>query len=212
MDSDDKTDLSTTVRLILSAQGGDRVALDALFRRYAPRVLRIAALRFGWTTREFADYEDIAQDALVRALKGLDGFDPLAEGASVGAFRNWLACCVNSAVKQHFRERGAVKRGREVRFADLAKEDLSTSIFAGREPSPSKVAQAAELEKKLEAAILSMQDHYRDIVILRQLCGMSYAEIATERGFENEDNVRIILHRALKKLKRALFGNDTPGS
>jgi RNA polymerase sigma-70 factor (ECF subfamily) len=201
-------DLQTTLSLIASAKDGDREALEELFRRYAPRTLRIAALRFGWKTDQFADYEDIAQDALLRAFKGLHRFDPTVHGRTNGAFRSWLACCVESAIREHLRRKNVQKRGKERRFSDLAPEELSSSIFAGRTPSPSQLLRGTELERRLEAALLDLQERYRDIIIYRQLCGMSYEEIAGKMAFANVENVRLVFHRALKKLEEALAGSS----
>ncbi len=43
-----------TTCLVLAAQGGDRDALEGLFRRYLPRVRQIVALRLGYSLRDFA--------------------------------------------------------------------------------------------------------------------------------------------------------------
>jgi RNA polymerase sigma factor (sigma-70 family) len=204
MAGSETVDIDTTVRLVAFAQAGDREAVEQLFRRFAPRVARIAALRFGWTMDEFEDYEDIAQDALLKAFKGLGGFDPRKQGSSLGAFRNWLSCCVETAIKDHFRRKGALKRPSGPRLADLGSEALSTTIFAGREPSPSGFAMGREMEERIERALMGLKKRYRDVIILRQLCDMPYEEIARELGFASEGSVRLVLHRALRKLEEAL--------
>src|SRR5262245_38872233 len=54
-----QVDLETTLRLVRGAQAGDRVALEALFERYLPRVQRIVSLRLGCPLKDFAGYEDL---------------------------------------------------------------------------------------------------------------------------------------------------------
>lgn len=200
-----KIDLETTLRLAHAAKAGDRGALSDLFERYEPRVRRIVALRLGKPIHRVAEFDDLVQDTLLRALKGFERFEP----RSVGEFRNWLASCAVSAIRDHERGRQAKKRGsgEERRFADLGVEPLSATIFAGSTPSPSKIAIDNERENELELAILQLNERYREAIILRYLCEMSPEEVAETMGFTNTQNARNAYHRALKRL-RAILGED----
>jgi RNA polymerase sigma-70 factor (ECF subfamily) len=195
-------DLETTLRLARSAKTGNRAAMNDLFARYLPRVRQIAALRLGRRVRDFAEIEDIVQDAFVKALRGFERFEPV----SVGAFRNWLVTCVVSAIVDRERARRALKRDwkRERSLANLEYEPLSSALF------PSKIAADRELEEKLEAAILELSPRYREAVILRYLCEMTPAEVATVMGFADVQNARNAYHRALKKLRSLLPGDLAP--
>ena len=107
MSSVKDTDFGKTLELVRSAKAGDQQALDTLFRRHAPRVRQIVALRLGRSLRDFSTFDDIAQDAMIKAFTGLDGF----EEKSAGTFRNWLSRCVETAIADHFRKKNRLKRG-----------------------------------------------------------------------------------------------------
>jgi len=96
-----------TVRLVRAAQSGDQRSIEALFERYLPRVRQIVALRLGYRTRDFAVHDDLVQEALVRAFRGLDRYEERSEGT----FRNWVATCVANTVRNWFRDEKAARRG-----------------------------------------------------------------------------------------------------
>jgi RNA polymerase sigma-70 factor (ECF subfamily) len=197
--------LEHTIDLILAARGGDKRALDGLFERYYPLVVRIVELRLRRRIRGHEETEDIVQDSLLDLFKGLDHFEMRSEGD----FRNWLATIVANNIRDRFRRANADKRGsgRELRHADLAPESLSTAIFASKEPSPSQNAHAAELEERIERAIMNdLEDPHREVIILRKLCGMSYEEIAKAVGHGNTSSSRALYTRAMEKLRKCLEG------
>jgi hypothetical protein len=65
---------------VRGAKSGDRKSLEDLFARYLPKVRRIVALRLGCTLRDFAAYEDMVQEGLLRAFEKLEQFQELSEG------------------------------------------------------------------------------------------------------------------------------------
>ena len=202
MEPSEDFSLENTMQLVREAQGGDREAMENLFTRFAPRVRRIVAMRMGKSIRDFALHDDIAQEALLKAFQGLERF----EERSVGTFRNWLSRCVETAIVDHFRHKNAQKRGagKERRFSDAGDESLSTSIFMGDDPTPSAVARGHELEEKIEAALLRMDERYREVIVLNRLCGMSHAEIAETLGMGQEGTARQVCFRAMHKLKEMI--------
>jgi hypothetical protein len=107
-----------TLVLVGAAQKGDRNALESLFERYLPRVRRTAALRTGRRLNQFVEFDDIAQDALIKVFQGLDRFEQKFEGS----FRNWLANCVQCEIADQARRAVAKKRGggKVRRFGDCA--------------------------------------------------------------------------------------------
>ena len=200
--SDVHPELGKTMALVQSAQEGSDEALDELFARYLPTVRQIAALRMGFRMRQMLDVEDIVQDSLLAVLRGIDRF----EHSSEGSFRNWLSNCVECAVIDNSRRAAAKKRGegKVRRFGDYRSEQRLSSVFAGGGPTPSQIAQGAEFEEILEDALLKLPKHYREVLIQRQLCEMSYKEIADSMGFTEEATVRKACSRAAKKLKELL--------
>ncbi|MBI4601213.1 MAG: hypothetical protein HY721_04550 [Planctomycetes bacterium] len=139
-----------TLHFIRTAQEGKPRALEALIERHLPRMRQIVALRMGRLLRRMGDVEDLVQDVVVRVLKGLPRFEQRSEGG----FRNWLPRCVERQVADQARAWGRKKRGggNVMRFSDCGSV-LASSIFEGREPSPSAVARAKELAERLEDAL-----------------------------------------------------------
>ena len=70
-----------TLLLIRSAQAGDEAAREQLFARYLPRVAAMAALYLGHRLARMVERDDVVQDAMMRAIGGLDDFQPQGEGA-----------------------------------------------------------------------------------------------------------------------------------
>ena len=193
--------LLPTLRLVERAQGGDRQALDELFARYLPRVRQIVAFRMGYRLRDFSEHEDVLQDALLKAFEGLDGFEERSEGS----FRNWLASCVLSAANDRARRGMALKRGggKVRQFSQFEGEDLTALVFASDEPTPSAQLRGKELAESIEAAILGLEEHHREVILLRLFCEMPYDEMGRELGIEKEPTVRKLYSRALEKLRAA---------
>lgn len=188
-----------TLDLVSRAQSGDKEALDSLFRRYLPRVRLIAGLKLGWSTGRLGEIDDIVQESLLKAMTSLDQF-------KTGEFRRWMNCIVGCVINDMADKVHAQKRdpSRERSLDDFGDESLSTFILAGDCPTPSAVLRGKELEERIEKALLRLPEAQREIIILRQLYGYSYAEVAAELGFAKEASVRVALSRALEKLKEFL--------
>jgi RNA polymerase sigma-70 factor (ECF subfamily) len=196
-------DLSTTILLVTEAQRGDRSALERLFERYLPRVRQIVALRLGERLKRFLDAEDMVQEVLLDVFQGLKRFVHQTEGS----FRNWLARCVECEIADAARGAQRKKRGggRVLRFRDCDSDFLRSSIFATDELSPSRAAMGKEINEEIEAALLQLPKHHREVIVLRHLCGMSYAEVAQSLGLHEEATARKAVSRALRKLKDVMM-------
>jgi len=194
--------LNKTQAQVAAAQGGDREALNDLFARYLPRVRRIVASRMGQRLHELFDHEDLIQDALGSAIGGLQRFEHRSEGS----FCNWLAQCVENTMRNHARHDAALKRGggRVKRFADFS-DSLAESIFAdGKGLPPSGRARAREDEERIEAALLRLNQRYREVINLRVYCEMSYQEIAETMNLTTENTANVLFLRARHQLGKML--------
>jgi RNA polymerase sigma-70 factor (ECF subfamily) len=193
------SELGTTVRLVQEARGGNDQAMEDLFRRYYPRVRQIVAFRVGMSPTKAEEVDDIIQDALFTVFEKLDQL----EQDTVGSFYNWVARCVESRVNDYFRSAAAKKRGggKVRRFAELGDSVLSESIFRGKDPTPSAVVRAKELDAKISDVLQGMSETERELIILRQLCDMSYDEIAEDLKLPSGEAARKACRRALMKLQ-----------
>jgi len=187
-----------TMQLVRSAQAGDGAAREQLFARYLPRVARMVAARLGVARSALpAAADDMAQDALLRALQSLDRF----EMRSPGAFMAWMATIVLNCVRRHHRqEHGDAAGMLWQRYGDL---DLHDSIFRSEGPSPSTIVGNREDSAKVEQALLDLPALYREALTLRCIGQLSYAEMAQQLG-RTEVSCRKLVQRAMEMLQAAL--------
>ena len=192
----------STEFLVSAAQAGDREALEALFRRYHPRVHRLVAVRLGRSSRAFEELEDLAQESLLDAFMSLDRFELRSEAR----FCNWFARCVENNIRDHFRRAGAKKRaaGRRRPMPECGTTTLSDTVFADHGPTPSQAARGKEFDEQLEAAMLSLSERDREAILLRTVCGMSAREMADELDIDSAENAQKLFERARKKLADSL--------
>lgn len=191
-----------TLALVVRAQDGDRDAAAELCARYAPRVRGLAALRLGSTLVDMSDCEDIVQETMVTALRSLDSFRPDSEGRFIA----WLASIVESRIQDARRSGSAQKRGGGAvhRRADLGITTLSVLGGADAARSPSEAAGAAELDGRLERALLGLGSPLREVVYHKLVLEMDHTEIAATLGLANADSSRALLSKALARLRERL--------
>lgn len=200
--------LDTTLAQVRAARDGDSAALDGLFRRYLPWVLDTVALRLGRRRQDCGAIEDVAQESLLDAFRAIDRFRDRSEGS----FRHWLAKIVENNVRDRERRRTAQKRGdgRERVFRDLFDSEAGGSEIPGRDSSPSQVASAREDVALVEAALLRLNEKQREILILRDRCGMSFEETAAAAGLKNAESARTTYRRALQAFAAQLTPGENP--
>ena len=153
----------TEAELLAEAQSGDRAALEALLRRFEPRVLRFG-LRL---CRNSADAEDIVQETLLAAARTLGRFRGEASPST------WLYTIARSF---------CIKKRRRSRHAPevVSMESEGGRAREVRDPGrgPDRLADDRRLRVALEAAIATLAPAYREILLLRDVEGLPAAEVA----------------------------------
>lgn len=170
----------TERELVERARRGDQSAFDALVTRHAPNLLRTAALTLG----NAADAQDVVQETLLGAYRGLARFD----GRS--AVRTWL---VGILVRQ-----AALFRRRAGKPASSL-EDAS----GGALESAKSAGETAAVDARLDLADLlaGLSPEHRDVLVLRELEGLTYDQIAEMLGIAR-GTVESRLFRAREALRR----------
>jgi RNA polymerase sigma-70 factor (ECF subfamily) len=115
-----------------------------------------------WLVGNEADAEDVVQDAFVRALASLDQFRG-------GDRRAWLLTIVRNGCHSLYRRQ-------RVRAATNFDEEHHSDEQAT--PSPERLAIDRERSDGLQRAIASLAPEFREVIVLRELEGLSYKEIA----------------------------------
>jgi RNA polymerase sigma factor (sigma-70 family) len=150
------------------------VTTDFARRRFNEMVLPHLDDAYGlarWLTGNRTDAEDVVQDACMRALASL-------ETAVVERPRAWLLTIVRNTA---FSWMGKNRPKAVVLVGDSELLDAATA-HRDASPGPEEVLIAAADEAALESAILALPSIFREVVVMRDINGMSYREIAAATG------------------------------
>jgi RNA polymerase sigma-70 factor (ECF subfamily) len=183
---------SDDAALIERCRAGDIAAFEPLVEKYRQRVWRLAYN----VLRDREEAWDVAQEAFVRAWQALPSF----RGQS--AFYTWLFRIVMNVASDRARSRAA--RGRAFGTERVPEEELDRVLVdQPAHTSPDAVAAGAERREKIERALAALSDDHRRIVVLSDIEGLSYKEIADVLEIPM-GTVMSRLHNARKRLKTVL--------
>jgi RNA polymerase sigma-70 factor (ECF subfamily) len=152
--------------LVEQVQRGDRRAFDLLVIRYQQRILKLI-MRY---VRDPAEAQDVAQEAFIKAFRALPSF----RGES--AFYTWLYRIAINTAKNHL-----VSLQRRPVDYDLDLQDPDNYEYNSLlrdDDTPEGLAMQEELRQAVERAIASLPEELRTAIMLRELDGLSYEEIA----------------------------------
>jgi RNA polymerase sigma-70 factor, ECF subfamily len=142
--------------LVAAAQSGDRAALDTLLRRHIDLIHAVCSRMAG----NPADAADATQEALIALVRGLPRFDRRA------APRTWMYRVATNACLDELRRRGRRPR--------LGLDD----VMAERPDPAPPVDRVVTDRLTLDDALARLPDDFRVAVVLRDVQGMDYAQIA----------------------------------
>lgn len=183
------------VALVERCRKGDMTAFGALVRRYQDRIYNACRRLCG---RE-ADAEDFAQETFVRALRAIDRFDGRAK------LYTWIfRIAINLVLSARRRDKTARTHSLDDGSASGENErPTAAARLASPEPRPEERAMSHETRQAVQAALARLEPEQRAIIVLRDLEGLDYAEIAaileTPTG-----TVKSRLHRARLALREEL--------
>ncbi|WP_206108215.1 sigma-70 family RNA polymerase sigma factor [Paludisphaera soli] len=195
-------------RLLDRARQGDGAALGLLLERYRNYLALLARVQIGRRIQAKIDVADVLQDVSLEVHRRIGGF----RGGSEGEFLAWLRQILGGVLANQLRRYFGAKR-RDVRLERDLGEDLDRSSRAMAGPlaaagsSPSAQASRREQAVLLADAIDGLSPDYREVIILRQLEGLSFPEVADRMG-RTQDSVKNLWARALAKLRRGLEALD----
>jgi RNA polymerase sigma-70 factor (ECF subfamily) len=180
---------TSDLELVRTAAGGDSSAFHALVDRHAKDLFRLALS----LSRCRSDAEDIVQETLTGAFQGLKGFG----GRS--SVKTWLTRILIRRAAKHWH------RSKRLRLAvplDMAQHDEGGAN--GRLTSASGTA-GVDHKIDLAAVLQHLSPPHREVIVLRELQGMTYEEIAQSLGIPR-GTVESRLHRARLDLQQRLKG------
>jgi RNA polymerase sigma-70 factor (ECF subfamily) len=178
--------------LVRKVQDGHRSSFNQLVLKYRNRVLGIAARMLG----DRAEAEDLAQDVFVKAYHALGDF----KGEAL--FSTWLYRITANSCLNHRK-----KQTRERRLTEVV-DDLEP-LRCDPSSNPHNVLERKQLTAELEKAIGGLPEDQRMVLVLRDIEGLSYEEIAACLALEL-GTVRSRLHRARLEVKSKIQAYSFP--
>src|SRR5271155_5011704 len=157
---------------------------DEIVRAHSGRVYRLAYRLTG----KPHDAEDLTQEGFVRVFRSLSSYTP-------GTFEGWLHRITTNLFLD------SARRKQRIRFEGLA--DEMAHRLPGSEPTPAQAFDDSHLDDDVQAALKALPPEYRAAVVLCDIEGFSYEEIAATLGVKL-GTVRSRIHRGRAQLRTAL--------
>ena len=171
--------------LVRRIRGGETALFELVMRRYNQRLFRVLRALL----RDDSEAEDVLQDAYVRA------YSHLAQLEQPERLASWLTHIAVHEAKARLRRRN--------RFVDVKEGSLRAVPSPTRDPE--QEALGRQMQRVLVAAIDELPVGYRTVLVLRDVEGLSTAEVAHSLGM-SEQAVKMRLHRARASLRDDLYG------
>jgi RNA polymerase sigma-70 factor (ECF subfamily) len=157
---------------------------DEIVQAHGARVYRLAYRLAG----NQHDAEDITQDVFIRVFRSLENYTP-------GTFEGWLHRITTNLFLDLVRRRARIR-------VEALPEDAGDRL-AGRAPTPEQSYDDTHLDPDVQAALASLAPEFRAAVVLCDIEGLSYEEIAATLGIKL-GTVRSRIHRGRAYLRQAL--------
>lgn len=189
--------LSQDADLVEKAIAGDAEAFGQLVEKYSSFVYRTVF----FDIKKHEDAEDISQEVFIKAYRALGSFRCDCE------FSTWLYRICKNTVYDYARKR--------VRNATIPLSSMSSDEYEREYEvpdtdgkfDPEKTYISKETSGIVNDAISSLSEQHRDIIVMRDIQGLSYSEIADILSLE-EGTVKSRLSRARAALKQKLSGKN----
>jgi len=176
-------------------QANEDAAYDELVRTYSPSIFHVAYRMLG----DSAESSDVVQEIFLKVFRNIGGFKGEA------ALKTWIFRIALSEILNRLRW---WKRRR--RFATMSLDEqpngngtISAYAVASASPTPEEVLQSKEEEGAIQEALGKLSKDHRSIIVLRDIEGFSYNEIADVLGV-SVGTVKSRLARARGDLKKSL--------
>jgi RNA polymerase sigma-70 factor (ECF subfamily) len=186
------------------ARHGDATAFGALVGRYADYLTLLARLQVGRRLQGKVEPADLVQEAFLKAHRDFPTFRGTTEAEFVAWLRQLLATAVAGQVRRFLgaRQRDVRLEQQLVDEMDQSSRALDGGLVAGHS-TPSRQATRREQALVLADALGKLPEHYREVIVLHHLEGLTLAQVARRMG-RTPDSVEKLWTRALVQLRDLL--------
>jgi RNA polymerase sigma-70 factor (ECF subfamily) len=172
--------------LLLKVADGDKEAFGQLYDFYAPKVFRFVRLK----VRSQALAEDLSSESFLRIWEYLQ-----EQGKAVEeSFQALLYKIARNLIADHYKR----KSSQELFISDDFKN------FLAKQPGQDQIGLKEEAEE-IYTALVKMKEEYQTVLIWYYIDELSVSEIAEIMG-KSQGAIRVLIHRALRSLKKHLKG------
>jgi len=167
---------------------GDDAAWETVVNQYAKRIYN---LTYRYTSRR-DEAEDLTQEIFIRVYQNLKSFR-----SESGSFQSWIMKVGRNLVIDHYR------RTRRYQQAAGTEEMEIMNLKDDKAPNPQRVAEQSEASRFVSEGLQALSPELKEAIILRDLEGMAYLEIAELLGIP-EGTVKSRINRARLELAKLL--------
>lgn len=155
--------LSGDGKLVERCLQGDDAAWEAIVRTYSRRIYNLS---YRYTSRS-DEAEDLTQEIFVRVFQNLKSYRK-----DIGSLQNWILKVGRNLIIDHYRQT------RRFQQAGGSEELETLHIKDEKLPSPQRAAEQSEASRFLRDGLSTLSPELKEAVILRDLEGLAYQEIA----------------------------------
>ena len=154
------------------------------------------------------DASDIVQQTLLEAWKGEENFEGETKGQRIAWLRTILGRVISREVR-HYTANQKRDPARELELQNSLDQSsmMLEKMLAGDEKTPSVHADNREQQMIIADVLEALPKDYREVIVLRNLQGLSHAEVAAKLG-RTESAVRMLWLRALKQIRSEVLARQ----
>ena len=171
---------------------------DAEYRRFEDMMNLTRRRAYGMAlqlTRNAGDAEDLLQDTMIKAWKGFESYVPGRP------FLNWLLRIMQRAYLDTLRRENPIRKADSLNtLVNPADGEVQELPIADTAPQPDEIAILEEFNKEFYAAMEELPDVYRKAIVMCDIQGLNYSEIADAQE-TTIGTVRSRIHRGRKFLR-----------
>ena len=190
--------------LLTKAQAGSTADLGRLLELYRQYLRLLARVEVGQRLQAKVDASDLVQETMLESHKNFGNFRGRNEAQLVAWLRQIMAAVLCNLLRRYLGT-----QGRDVRLERELEEHLGRSSqmlargLADHHSSPSQQAARREQAVLLADALAKLPDDYREVLVLRNLEGLSFAEVG-RRMDRSLDSVEKLWVRGLARLRQVM--------
>lgn len=191
-------------KLITDAKSGNQNALETLLLHYRQYMIFLARTQVHDNLQAKLDASDIAQETSLQVYQGISQF----RGTTSTEFAGWLRGVLGHVVAMQLRRYFGTQK-RDARLEQSIDQRLASasgflhSGIAADVSSPSQNFAKQEVFLKMAAAMESLPEDYRQVIIFRHVESLPFAEIAQRMG-RSVDSVEKLWVRGLAKMRQSM--------